>query len=86
MDLCGKVVSYKLGDQTMSSYPSDSYDVKYHDIYYGFPVTVKKNVRKAHSFIYQTEHYEMTDELRKIAKKSEDCFRRPGFENKNTSE
>ena len=69
MDLCGKAVSYKLGDQTMSSYPSDSYDVKYHDIYYGFPVTVKKNVRKAHSFIYQTDHYEMTDELKRIAKK-----------------
>lgn len=68
-ELCRKGIKYKISDETMSSYPSDSYDVKYKGIYYGFPVTVKENVRTAHLFIYGTEKYKLTDELTRIADK-----------------
>lgn len=53
------------------AYPFDSVDEKYHGIYYGFPLSVKSNVIKAHAYLYGTEDYEPTEELGRISDKVE---------------
>ena len=54
------------------AYPFDSFDEKYEGIYYGFPTTVASNVKQAHKYLYGTEDYEPTDELKKISSKVKD--------------
>ncbi|MBR0382053.1 MAG: LCP family protein [Eubacterium sp.] len=51
------------------AYPFDSSDNRYGGIYYGFPLTVESNVKKAHAYLFGTEDYEPCDELLKISQK-----------------
>ena len=53
------------------AYPFDSVDERYGGIYYGFPLSVKSNVIKAHEYLYGTKDYEPTDELCRISDKVE---------------
>ena len=52
-----------------SAYPFHSEDVRYHGIYYGFPLTVKSNVIQAHEYLFDTKDYQPTDELERISAK-----------------
>ena len=51
------------------AYPFKSEDEKYKGIYYGFPITAKTNVTKAHEYLFGTKNYEPVDELQKISAK-----------------
>lgn len=51
------------------AYPFKSEDERYGGIYYGFPITAKSNVIKAHEYLFGTKNYEPTDELQKISAK-----------------
>ena len=51
------------------AYPFKSEDEKYNGIYYGFPITAKTNVTKAHEYLFGTKDYEPVDELQKISAK-----------------
>lgn len=51
------------------AYPFKSEDERYNGIYYGFPITAKSNVIKAHEYLFGTKNYEPTDELQKISDK-----------------
>lgn len=69
MGLFKGLLFYKLPPENMAAYPFDSRDVKYHKYYYGFPLSVKSNVVKAHQYLFDTKDYEPTDELCRIHKK-----------------
>lgn len=51
------------------AYPFKSEDERYNGIYYGFPITAKTNVTKAHEYLFGTKDYEPVDELQKISEK-----------------
>lgn len=51
------------------AYPFKSEDERYNGIYYGFPITAKTNVIKAHEYLFGTKDYEPVDELQKISDK-----------------
>lgn len=51
------------------AYPFQSEDERYNGIYYGFPITAKTNVTKAHKYLFGTKNYEPVDELQKISAK-----------------
>lgn len=51
------------------AYPFKSEDERYNGIYYGFPITAKTNVTKAHEYLFGTKNYEPVDELQKISEK-----------------
>ncbi len=51
------------------AYPFKSEDERYGGIYYGFPITAKSNVVKAHEYLFGTKNYEPTEELQKISAK-----------------
>ncbi len=53
------------------AYPFDSFDERYNGIYYGFPTTVESNTIKAHEYLFGTEDYDPTDELKRISEKVE---------------
>ncbi len=52
-------------------FPFDSEDIKYKNSYYGFPLTLKSNVVKAHEFLFGTKDYEVSKELSTISGKIE---------------
>lgn len=51
------------------AYPFQSEDERYNGIYYGFPITAKTNVTKAHEYLFGTKNYEPVEELQKISAK-----------------
>ncbi len=51
------------------AYPFQSEDERYNGIYYGFPITAKSNVIKAHAYLFGTKDYEPVEELQKISAK-----------------
>ena len=51
------------------AYPFKSEDERYNGIYYGFPITAKTNVIKAHEYLFGTKDYEPVDELQQISAK-----------------
>lgn len=60
---------YKITDS--DGFPFDSEDIRYNGIYYGFPLTLKSNVVKAHEFLFGTKDYEVSKELSTISGKIE---------------
>ncbi len=60
---------YKVKDS--DGFPFDSEDIRYNGIYYGFPLTLKSNVIKAHEFLFGTKDYEVSQELSAISGKIE---------------
>lgn len=60
---------YKIKDS--EGFPFDSEDIRYNGIYYGFPLTLKSNVVKAHEFLFGTKDYEVSKELSTISGKIE---------------
>ncbi len=60
---------YKIADS--DGFPFDSEDIRYNGIYYGFPLTLKSNVVKAHEFLFGTKDYEVSQELSTISGKIE---------------
>ncbi len=60
---------YKIKDS--AGFPFDSEDIRYHGIYYGFPLTLKSNVVKAHEFLFGTKDYQVSKELSTISGKIE---------------
>lgn len=60
---------YKIKDS--DGFPFDSEDIRYNGIYYGFPLTLKSNVVKAHEFLFGTKNYEVSQELSTISSKIE---------------
>ena len=67
--MCMALPLYDIEDS--KAYPFDSEDERYNGIYYGFPLTACKNVRKAHEYLFGTQDYEPTEEMGKISKKIE---------------
>lgn len=60
---------YKIKES--EGFPFDSEDIRYNGIYYGFPLTLKSNVIKAHEFLFGTKDYEVSQELSAISGKIE---------------
>ena len=67
--MCMALPLYDIKDS--KAYPFDSEDERYNGIYYGFPLTAYKNVRKVHKYLFGTQDYEPTEEMGKISKKIE---------------
>lgn len=67
--LASCIFSIQLCEDGMKGYPFYSSDRKYNKIYYGFPTTVRKNVKTVHEFLFETKDYHVSKELGKIADK-----------------
>ena len=65
--LATSMIFMDLGES--EAYPFKSVDNRYNGIYYGFPITVKSNVIKAHKYLFGTKDYEPCEELQKISHK-----------------
>ena len=60
---------YKIKES--EGFPFESEDIRYKGIYYGFPLTLKSNVVKAHEFLFGTKDYQVSEELSTISGKIE---------------
>ena len=50
-------------------FPFDQKEYKYLGVWYGFPTTLKENAVQVHKYLFDTENYQVSDELGRINQK-----------------
>lgn len=50
-------------------FPFDQKEYKYLGVWYGFPTTLKENAVRVHQYLFDTENYQVSDELGRINQK-----------------
>lgn len=58
------VFRYRIENQ--QGFPYNQREAKYLGADYGFPITLKSNVIKAHKYLFETDDYQVSDELSRI--------------------